>query len=68
MIYIDANGKKSIIYSDCYPKKNYYRDEYGDIFSEDDLPDDGRDLWEFPGKEDGDQDPIRFNHGHSNIN
>jgi hypothetical protein len=38
--------------------KTYWQDEYGDLFTEDDLPDDGRPLWPFPGKADGDEDPL----------
>jgi hypothetical protein len=37
-----------------------YKNEIGDIYAPENLPDDGRPLWEFPGKEDGDQDPIDY--------
>lgn len=38
----------------------YYRDESGDIFTEDDLPDDDRPLWILGGNDDGDKDPINY--------
>lgn len=42
------------------PLPTLYRDEYGDIFSEADWPDDGRPLWGFGGNCDGDQDPVDY--------
>jgi hypothetical protein len=39
-----------------YKIPRYYRDEYGDIYEEDDLPDD-RPVWALGGNDDGGAEP-----------